>query len=333
MTPVSHLGPEFCNFCHYFIRSAVRGGLSPSPVDPQAGGVRSESEIPMSKRKRFGEILVEAGVISETQLNLALDKQRGSGQRLGQVLEEMGIVSEKDVAVVLARQFGFKTVQNLAKYSFGDDLLSLVDSDSALKRSIFPLKLEGKSLYLAMVNPLDMETIDNLTFRTGLRILPCVTTPGEIQAAVNKHYLGGGETVAPKSEAPDWWNILVVDDQELVRAAIAAALKREGYLVSEAINGAEGLKAACQQLPHLIITDTVMPRMDGFEMFRALQSQAATRAVPVIALSSRSTPEEEAKLLDAGYFDFIAKPINPIRLTSRVRRALRISYGEKPPRR
>lgn len=287
----------------------------------------------MSKRKKFGEILVEAGVVSETQLNLALDKQRGSGQRLGQVLEEMGIVTEKDVAVVLARQFGFKTVQNLAKYSFADELLSLVDSDMALKRSIFPLKLEGKSLYLAMVNPLDMETIDTLTFRSGLRILPCVTTQGEIQAAVQKHYLKATEPGAKAKEPADWWTILVVDDQELVRAAVGAALKREGYLVSEATNGAEGLKQACQQLPHLIITDTVMPRMDGFEMFRALQSQAATRVVPVIALSSRSTPEEEAKLLDAGYFDFIAKPINPIRLTSRVRRALRICYGEKPPKR
>ncbi|MHB1400633.1 MAG: response regulator [Trichloromonadaceae bacterium] len=288
----------------------------------------------MIKRKRFGEILVEAGVISETQLNLALDKQRGSGQRLGQVLEEMGIVTEKDTAVVLARQFGFKTVQNLAKYNFADDLLALVDSDTALKRSIFPLKQEGKSLYLAMVNPLDMETIDNLTFRSGLRILPCVTTPGEIQAAVQKHYLGvASESAAATKETADWWSILVVDDQELVRAAIAAALKREGYLVTEATNGAEGLKQACQQLPHLIVTDTVMPRMDGYEMFRALQSQATTRSVPVIALSSRSTPEEEAKLLDAGYFDFIAKPINPIRLTSRVRRALRISYGERPPKR
>lgn len=287
----------------------------------------------MSKRKRFGEILVEAGVISETQLNLALDKQRGSGQRLGQVLEEMGIVTEKDVAVVLARQFGLKTVQNLAKYNFADELLALVDSETALKRNIFPLKLEGKSLYLAMVNPLDMETIDSLTFRTRLRVLPCVTTPAEIQAAVHKHYLLKKTAAAEvEGEADDWWHILVVDDQELVRAAIVAALKRQGYRLSEATNGAEGLKQACQNLPHLIVTDTVMPRMDGFEMFRALQSQEATQAVPVIALSSRSTPEEEARLLDAGYFDFIGKPINPIRLTSRVRRALRICYGDQPPK-
>ena len=288
----------------------------------------------MSKRKLFGQILVEAGVISETLLNQALQKQQGSGKRLGLVLEEMGIVSEKDVAVVLSRQFGFKTVQNLTKFSFADDLLALVDGDTALMRHIFPLKLEGKSLYLAMANPLDIETIDNLTFRTGLRIIPCVTTSAEILSAIQKHYLVEKIVATDnKNEADDWWRILVVDDQEMVRAAIAAAMKREGYQVSEAANGAEGLKLACQHPPHLIISDTVMPRMDGFEMFRALQSQIATRTVPVIALSSRATPEEEARLLDAGYFDFISKPINPIRLTSRVRRALRICYGEHPPQR
>ncbi|PKN11718.1 MAG: two-component system response regulator [Deltaproteobacteria bacterium HGW-Deltaproteobacteria-4] len=286
----------------------------------------------MNKDKMLGKILVDAGIISEALLDQALKRQQEGENRLGHVLKEMGIVTEKDIAMVLARQFGFKTVHDLAKHSFSDELLALVDGDTALKRNIFPLKQEGKSLYLAIVDPFDMETIDNLAFRTGLRIIPCVTTPAEIQSVVHKYYLiGKTEAAGEQKENDNWWKILVVDDQELVRSAIIAALKREGYLVSEATNGAEGLKLACQQLPHLIISDTVMPRMDGFEMFRALQTQTTTRKVPVIALSSRATPEEEARLLDAGYFDFISKPINPVRLTSRVRRALLICYGEHPP--
>ncbi len=285
----------------------------------------------MSKRKRFGEILVEARVVSQGQLDKALESQKKSGKRLGQVLEEMGVVSERDTAVALARQFGFKTVQNLARYSFPEDLLKLIRSEDALKKNIFPLKREGKTLYLAMVNPLDMEVIDNLTFQTGLGVVPCVTTGGEIQAAVHQHYLGGRPREAEKSDNADWWTILVVDDQELVRSAIIAALKRDGYNTVEAANGADGLKMACQNPPHLIISDTVMPRMDGFEMFRALQTNNTTRNIPVIALSSKAAPEEEAKLLDAGYFDFIPKPINPVRLGSRVRRALRVTYGPGGP--
>jgi CheY-like chemotaxis protein len=282
----------------------------------------------MTTRKRFGEILVEAGVLKEDSLQKALEKQKGTKERLGRILEGMGLISEKDSAGVLARQFGFKSVFNLVKYSFPEEVLKLVDSEKALEKGVFPLKVEGSTLYLAMVNPLDMENLDDLSFQTGLRIVPCVTTSGEIQEGVNKHYLR-----AEKVEKPDWWNILVVDDQEMVRSLVLAALKREGYNTIQATNGAEGLKTAYQHSPHLIISDTIMPRMDGYAMFRALQANNSTRKTPVIALSSRSTAEEEAKLLDMGYFDFVPKPINPVRLVARVKRSLKVVYGETPPAR
>lgn len=279
-------------------------------------------------RKLFGEMLVEAGALSEDVLQLALEQQKGKGKRLGAVLEEMGVVSEQDIAAVLSRQFGIKMVRDFAKYAFAEDLLRLVDGEKAHEALIFPLKKDERTLYLAMVNPLDMATLDDLSFRTGLRIIPCVTTPSEIHAAVNKHYFSAG---AGKGEKKDWWTILVVDDQEMVRSALVAALKKEGYNLDQAGNGAEGLKAAFHEPPHLIITDTVMPRMDGYEMFRALQANTSTRKIPIIALSSRAAAEEEAKLLGMGYFDFVAKPINPVRLVARVNRALKIVYGERNP--
>ncbi|MBW2689659.1 MAG: response regulator [Deltaproteobacteria bacterium] len=282
----------------------------------------------MAKRKRFGEILIEAGVVDEHQLERALEKQKGTGRRLGQVLEEIGVVTERDIAAVLARQFGFKTVANIARATFSKELLALCDSDMAMNKMLFPLKKEGSTLFLAMVNPLDIEIIDNLSFKCGLRIVPCVTTPTEIQSAVNRHYLN----IVDQSHEPDtWWTVLVVDDQDLVRSAILAALKREGYNLLEASNGADGLKLAIQKKPHLIISDTVMPRMDGYEMFRAIQGNLDIKHIPVIALSSKSSAEEEAKLLEMGYFDFIAKPINPVRLVARTRHALRIIYGSSPP--
>ncbi|AJF07450.1 response regulator [Geoalkalibacter subterraneus] len=282
----------------------------------------------MSRRKRFGEILVEAGAVKEDQLAQALEMQKGSRKRLGQILEELGVVSEKDIAVVLARQFGYKTVSGLTRHSFSEDLLAQIDGATALEKMIFPIKRQDKNLYLAMVNPLDMTTIDNLTFGSGLKIIPCVTTPSEIQAAVEKFYFSSEE-----EDSSDWWVILVVEDQELARAATAAALRKQGYTVLQAENGAEGLKMAHQNKPHLIISDTIMPRMDGYEMFRALKNQSTTARIPVMAMSSKSTAEEEAQLLDMGYFDFIAKPVNPVRLTARVRRALKMTYGETPPAR
>lgn len=282
----------------------------------------------MAKRKRFGEILVEAKVVDEQQLVRALEKQKGTGRRLGQVLEEMGVVTERDIAAALARQFGFKTVANIARATFGQELLALFDGDTAMNKLLFPLKIEGTTLFLAMVNPLDIETLDNISFKRGLRVIPCVTTPTEIQAAVNRHYF----KILDQTHEPDaWWTVLIVDDQDLVRSAAVAALKREGYKLLEAGNGADGLKVALQEKPHLVIADTVMPRMDGYEMFRAMQANLSIKHIPVIALSSKSTAEEEAKLLEMGYFDFIAKPINPVRLVARTKHALRIIYGNSPP--
>lgn len=282
----------------------------------------------MAKRKRFGEILVEAKVVEASQLEIALGKQKGTGLRLGQVLEEMGVVNERDIAAALARQFGFKTVSNIARASFSKELLGICDADTAMQKLLFPLKMEGGALFLAMVNPLDIEAIDTLSFRSGLRIVPCVTTPTEIQAAVNRHYL---KIIQQGHEAESWWTVLVVDDQALVRSAAVAALRKEGYGLLEAANGADGLKIVLKEKPHLAIVDTVMPRMDGYEMFRAMQGDLSIKHIPVIALSSISSPEEEARLLEMGFFDFIAKPINSIRLVARAKRALRILYGSSPP--
>lgn len=90
-----------------------------------------------------------------------------------------------------------------------------------------------------MVNPLDMETFDRLSFRSGLRVVPCITTPTEIVEAVNCHYPKGA------AASSDWWTVLVVDDQELVRFAVLAALNRGGFNTLQAANGAKGSKPPC----------------------------------------------------------------------------------------
>ena len=280
----------------------------------------------MPERKRLGEIVMESGVITPEILESALKVQRANGKRLGRILEDMGVVSEGDIAAALARQFGFKVVEDFAKYRFPMPLLKLVPKETAQEKMIFPLKDQDRTLFLAMIDPLDKTTQDNIAFLTGKRVVPCVTTASSVQEAITKHYFGG--VVQPQSS---WWRVLVVEDQALPRAAVVAALEKEGYTPLQAANGIEGLQAVHQQRPHLVLLDTVMPRMDGNEMFRALQDQEATRNIPVIGLSSRCSPEEEAKCLDLGYLDFIAKPINPLRLVARVRRALKLVYhGQKP---
>lgn len=276
----------------------------------------------MPRRKRFGEILVDAKVLDEITLSKALEKQKISDMRLGEVLEEMGIISDRDVVLILARQFNCKTVSNISKHPFPEDVLGLVDCDTALEKGIFPLKAEGKSLYLAITNPLDLETLDNVSFQTGMRVVPLLTTPHEVQDAIRKHYIKAAE-----SKSAEELTVMVVDDQELWRAAFQGNLKKEGMRSVQLSSSSAALKAVLKERPHLILVDTGMTGMTGIEFFRVLQSNSATRDIPVIALSTKASPDEEARLLEMGFFDFVAKPANLVRLTARVKRALKITYG------
>jgi len=201
-----------------------------------------------------------------------------------------------------------------------------VDSETALKRTIFPLRRDQNTLSLAMVNPLDQDTVNLVSFKTGLRVEPYVTTYREVQSATQQHYFSRhlNET---SQEICTGWTILVVNDQQMVRSALLAILKQGGYNAVEAENAVDGLKLACQLLPLLVLTDIVMPRMDGYDLFRALQSFDGTKNIPVIALSSKSAPEEESKLLEMGYFDFLPKPVNSVQLLARVKRGIKMLYS------
>ncbi|MFO7765769.1 MAG: response regulator [Pelovirga sp.] len=270
-------------------------------------------------RKKFGEILLEDQLINSNQLNDALERQKLSKKPLGKILEEMDIILEEDIAKALSRQFGFPFARQIARHKFPQSILDIIDAETALAHLVFPVKLDGKTLYLAMANPLNMTLQSNLAFKLNLRIAPCVSTPTDIKAAIEKHY----KDVRSPAHEDRSWNILIVDNQEPALNAAQAALVKEGFTVHQARNGVEGLKMAVQHMPNLIITEIALPRMDGIELFKSLRDNPTLEDILVIAYSGKSTAEDEYKLLEMGFYDFIAKPINPIRLQARVKRAVR----------
>ncbi len=267
-------------------------------------------------RKKMGEILVENEIISQGDLDQALLRQKGSNQQIGKILEGMDVVLEKDIATALSKQFGFPRVKKISQHRFPQTVLDKIDSKTALEHLIFPLKIDNNTLYLAMSNPLDMALQSDLSFKLAMQISPCVATPDEIKAAIKKHYSAD----IPVEKKVSSQIILLIDNQDNI---VEEALKKEGYTVFVARNGADGLKIASQLHPQLIITNIVMPRMDGVELFSVLQTSGEIDKTPVIALSAITSAEEEYRLLEMGFFDFIAKPIDPTRLLARARRALK----------
>jgi CheY-like chemotaxis protein len=100
-------------------------------------------------------------------------------------------------------------------------------------------------------------------------------------------------------------------------------------------DGAEALQAVAERRPDVVLTDVMMPRMDGFQLLRALRGNAATRAVPVIMLTARAGQEASVEGLEAGADDYLAKPFQAAELLARVRavteRARAASPGADPP--
>lgn len=269
----------------------------------------------MENRKQLGTILVEKEIISNKTLERALERQKGGGKKLGVVLEEMGVITEGELIDTLARQFGFKTVKNFAGYSFATSLLDLIHEDMAVQRTIFPLKLSDGILAVATNDPFDNDILEFLGKKTGLKIMPVLSVRQDIVDAIKKHYLKNAEAAVNKRK------ILVVDDSQPIATIIEVALKKEGYDVCVGQDGVEGLKMALVEKPDLIICDSVMPRMDGFALIRALKANPATAQIPMILLTSKASGEDEQRAFEAGFLDFVPKPVQPIRIVSRVKHA------------
>lgn len=110
-------------------------------------------------------------------------------------------------------------------------------------------------------------------------------------------------------------NVLIVEDSSSARKLLRITFEHYGCTVVEAADGVEGLNLAVHQKPDIIISDALMPRMDGFQLLRALKENSELKAVPFIFYSSTYTGEKEIELaLSLGAEAFVAKPIEPEKL-------------------
>jgi DNA-binding response OmpR family regulator len=101
--------------------------------------------------------------------------------------------------------------------------------------------------------------------------------------------------------------ILVAEDDRFLRKAAATALKRQGFTVLEAVEGEEALRVARAEAPDLILLDLIMPKLQGFEVLRALKADAATAAIPVIILSNLGQDSDVKQAMEAGAAGYFVK--------------------------
>ena len=113
--------------------------------------------------------------------------------------------------------------------------------------------------------------------------------------------------------------ILVIEDDVATSLFVCRALEMYGYNVMTAVDGVDGLVRITSHKPDLIITDIMMPRLDGFGFIARIKERAETRDVPVIILSAKSDPESIKAGIDVGASIYLTKPIHIRELVAKVR--------------
>jgi len=143
------------------------------------------AEIPW--RKRIGKILIEQGLLTQSQLNEALEEQRLTGQKLGEVLVNKGWVSRGEIEQVLAKQSGVVTF-NLSGHIIEPDIVKLIPKEIAVKYKLMPVFKVENTLTVAMVDPSNVFVIDELQRRTGCVIEPVLANEMDIRRAQEQYY-------------------------------------------------------------------------------------------------------------------------------------------------
>lgn len=138
-------------------------------------------------KRRLGELLLEAKLLEPAQLETALAEQRRSGLRLGQYLVSTGVVSEIQMVNTLSRQLKIPRYQADA-YPVDKKLVSVIPSEMAQSFQVVPLRRDGPLLSVAMIDPLDLDTLDAMEAQTGCEVETVICTESEFNRLVMNLY-------------------------------------------------------------------------------------------------------------------------------------------------
>lgn len=198
--------------------------------------------------KKLGSMLVEDALITEEQLQRALEQQLSHGGRLGSNLIQLGMVEEGALRNFLARQHGVATI-DLDTAELAPSVVNLITPSVAKQHHIIPVSKAGNVLTIAMADPLDIFAIEDVKFMTGLNVVPMVTTETQINRTLERLYgvndaaaEGGLAMVLQDMEQDDEIAVLADEEDELnigdIKRAMedAPVVKLVNFLLVDAID-------------------------------------------------------------------------------------------------
>ena len=210
----------------------------------------------MAKRK-IGEILIERGLITDNELDFALDMQKLSHEKLGEVLINNKITTPEDIAKALASQLDVEYV-DLNKKNISGEMARVVRRNTAKQHHLIPLQKQGDVLYVAMEDPLNYYGMDEVRKATNLRVIPFIATKAAIEHAINSLY---GNESANKAIA-DFKKEQGAEES----SSSEASLTNFDYIISSNVTGADAESAPTIRLVNSIIERAVQERASDIHL-------------------------------------------------------------------
>ncbi len=208
----------------------------------------------MGAKSRLGEMLIEAGLLTEEALRKALQDQPKSPLKLGQLLARRGLVGEGDLAEIVSRQLNIERYHP-DHYPIDLSLVQLIPIELAQQHQIAPIRKKGRLLTIATIDPLDIHTLDAIEMLTGCEVEPAIGTEREINQLISSIYgiqstigtaLENLEIDTQRTEDPDQEDVQVASLQDL--AAEAPVIRLVNTIFSQAVReGASDIHISPQQ--------------------------------------------------------------------------------------
>lgn len=144
----------------------------------------------LRRKKRLGDMLLQERVITEEQLNEGLEAKKGTDKKLGEILVDLGFTNEEAITRALTRQLGIEYVEP-STMKISDEILNLIPPDNLRKHSVLPFEYAADNaniIRVAMVDPMDLDAIDDIEMLTGLRVEACICTTREMEMSLDKYF-------------------------------------------------------------------------------------------------------------------------------------------------
>ena len=138
-------------------------------------------------KKQLGELLIEAGVINQQQVDKALKAQKEKGGLIGEILVDLGFAKEEDIAQALTAQYGFPYLP-LSNYEVSPDIINIIAGRVAKQYVLIPIDKIGNNLTIVMSNPLNIQAIEDVELISGCSVQTFVSTSSDIKRAIEKYY-------------------------------------------------------------------------------------------------------------------------------------------------